>query len=110
MITANERRNQEIEYMSRKREFTLQNLMDEFGISKSTAQRDIGILMSDPYYIPIGSMSGHGGGYCIVGNWRSDHKYLTPIQSELLHRLSAGLQPTDLKVMESILRTFDVPA
>ena len=109
MQAANERRNQITEYISHNRFFTLQNLMDEFGISKRTAQRDIEFLMSEPYYIPIDSMQGNGGGYHVVDGWYASHKYFKPDEADLLHRLTEGLQPKDREIMERILRTFEMP-
>ncbi len=108
MLTANERRSQITEYISNKRFFTLQNLMDEFKISKRTAQRDIEFLCGEPNYIPIDSTQGNGGGYHVADGWYASHKYLKPNQAELLHRLSEGLQPEDKLIMEQILRTFEL--
>ena len=109
MLTANERRNQITEYISKKRIFTLQNLLDEFGTSKRTAQRDIKFLMSESYYIPIDSMQGNGGGYHVADGWYASHKYFKPDEVHLLHRLTEGLQPKDREIMEHILRTFEMP-
>lgn len=109
MLTANERRLQITEYISSKRSFTLQNLVDEFHISKSTAQRDVAILMSEPYYIPLDPVPGKGGGYHVADGWYASKRYLKPDEENLLHRLEEGLSADDLEIMRRILRTYGMP-
>lgn len=82
--------------------------MDEFGISKRTAQRDIEVLMSEPYYIPIDSMQGQWRRH-VADGWYTSHKYFKPDEVDLLYRLTEGLQPKDREIMERIFRTFEMP-
>ncbi len=101
-----------IEYIAANRFFTLQNLMDKFGISKSTAQRDVLTLTAGPYYIPIDSVLGQHGGYRVADGWKPDKNYLNPKQAELLHRLfdSTNMNAEDRETMMSIFRAFEMPA
>lgn len=106
MMTANERRQEIIELMSDRRFENIQNLMNEFGVSRSTIKRDIEIISLS---VPIYSVSGNGGGIRVADGWYSSRRYLKPEQEELLNRLKAGLQPGDEQVMESILAAFAKP-
>lgn len=111
-MSQSERLKMTIEYIAASRFFTLQNLMDEFGISKSTAQRDVLTLTAGPYYIPIDSVLGQHGGYHVADGWKPDKEYLSPKQAELLHRLldTADLNAEDTETMMSIFRAFEMPA
>lgn len=106
MQTANERREAIRNYMSSVRFATLQNLMDEFHVSKSTIRRDIDILTE---YTPLETIQGNGGGIRVADRWYSNRVYMTSKQEDLLKRLSDGLQPEDMEVMESIFAAFVKP-
>ena len=106
MVTANERRQEIIEILSDRRYEKIENLMSEFGVSRSTIKRDIEVLSLS---YPIYSVSGNGGGIRVADGWYSNRRYLKPMQEELLNRLKSGLQPEDMQVMESILAAFAKP-
>lgn len=106
MVTANERRQEIIEILSDRRFEKIENLMSEFGVSRSTIKRDIEVLSLS---YPIYSVSGNGGGIRVADEWYSNRRYLKPAQEELLNRLKSGLQPEDMQVMESILVAFGKP-
>lgn len=106
MVTANERRQEIIEILSDRRFERIENLMSEFGVSRSTIKRDIEVLS---LFYPIYSVSGNGGGIRVADGWYSNRRYLKPAQEELLNHLKSGLQPEDMQVMESILAAFAKP-
>lgn len=106
MQTANERREEIRNFLSDVRFTTLQTLMDKFGVSKSTIRRDIDILTETT---PLETVPGNGGGIRVANGWYSNRRYLTAAQEALLGRLSEGLQPDDLKVMQGILTAFGKP-
>ena len=106
MQTAHERREAIRNYLSNVRFTTLQNLMNEFGVSKSTVRRDIDILTETT---PLETIQGNGGGIRVADGWCVSRRYLTDKQEALLKRISAGLQAEDIKVMESILVAFGKP-
>lgn len=66
--------------------FTLQNLMDEFGYSRSTARREILALQGDPHYIPIIPVRGRGGGYRVDYNWTADKEWFSPEEDVSLRK------------------------
>ena len=106
MMTANERRQEIVEILSDRRFEKIENLMSEFGVSRSTIKRDIETLSLS---YPIYSVSGNGGGIRVAEGWYSSRRYLKPAQEELLTRLKSELQSDDLQVMESILAAFAKP-
>ena len=106
MQSTTERRQQILEYISDNRIVTLQNIMDEFGISRSTAIRDVQLLScSHPIYTHQG---GAGGVYAMEG-WYLSRRYLQDDQEMLLRSILPGLQPKDKKTMEAILAAFAKP-
>ena len=106
MQSTTERRQQILEYISDNRIVTLQNIMDEFSISRSTVKRDIQILScSHPIYTQKG---GAGGVYAMEG-WYLSRRYLHDDQEALLRSLLPGLQPEQAKTMEAILTAFAKP-
>ncbi len=106
MLTANERRQEILDLLSDRRFTTIDQLMNDFNVSRSTIKRDIEILsLSAPIY----SVPGNGGGIRVADEWYSNRRYLKPAQEELLNRLKSGLQPEDMQVIESILAAFAKP-
>ena len=101
-----ERRQQILEYISDNRIVTLQNIMDEFNISKNTAMRDVQLLACSH---PIITIQGHGGGIRAMDGWYLSRRYLHDDQEALLRSLLPGLQPEQQKTMEAILTAFAKP-
>ncbi|MDW7670582.1 MAG: HTH domain-containing protein [Bacillota bacterium] len=100
----NERRNEIIELLCRRRQDTMPNLAAEFSVSVRTIQNDIEILSLS---YPIEAIRGrHGGGVRIADGYTLNRKYLKPMQRELLKRLSRQLSDEDLTVMNSIIKDF----
>ncbi|NGZ76894.1 helix-turn-helix transcriptional regulator [Saccharibacillus alkalitolerans] len=63
-MNKSERLNRMQRYVYRKRVFTLRQLMDEFGISRSTALRDVESL--EAIGLPLYADRGRGGGYRVL--------------------------------------------
>lgn len=106
MQNANERREQIAELISDRRKITLSVLMEQFGISKATAKRDIEILACS---YPIYTQTGGAGGIYAMDGWYIGRRYLHRDQEALLRKLLPGLQPEDQKTMERILTSFAKP-
>lgn len=106
MQSATERRQLILEYISDMRKVTIQNIVDEFDISRATAKRDIE-LISCSY--PIVTENWRGGGIRAMDGWYLSNRYLHDDQEALLRELLTGLQPEQQKTMESILTAFAKP-
>lgn len=106
MQCATERRHQILEYISDHRHVQIQDLMNEFHISDSTARRDVQLLScSYPIYTQT---SGAGGVFAMEG-WYLSRRYLHDDQESLLRSLLPGLQPEDQETMQRILAAFAKP-
>ncbi|OPJ55916.1 helix-turn-helix transcriptional regulator [Alkalithermobacter paradoxus] len=100
----NERRIEIIERLCHRRQDTMANLANEFGVSIRTIKNDIDILSLS---YPIETIRGrHGGGIKITDGYKLNQKYLKPEQVELLKRLSILLSGDDLAIMNSIIKDF----
>ena len=106
MQATTERRQQMLEYISIHRHVQYQDLMDEFHISKKTAQRDVEILSCS---YPIYTRTTYAGGIFAMEEWYASKSYLHDDQEALLRKLLTGLQPEDQKTMQSILDAFAKP-
>ena len=106
MQSALDRRQAITEVLSDRRFETIENLMAEFGVSRSTIKRDLEILGCS---VPIYTVQGNGGGIRVADGWYAGRRYLRSEQEELLCRLMDGLQPDDQRVMQSILASFAKP-
>ena len=106
MRSTAERRMAILEYMCERRHETLENLMFEFDVSRSTIIRDLSELSR---HYPICTRPGNGGGVHIMEGFFLGRKYLNAKQHELLERLSVRLDGDDLKTMKSILKVFSAP-
>ncbi len=106
MRSTAERRMAILEYMCERRHETLENLMFEFDVSRSTIIRDLDELSR---HYPLYTKPGNGGGVHMVEGFFLGRKYLDGKQQELLERLSVRLDGDDLKTMKSILKMFSVP-
>ena len=106
MQNATERRQQILEFISDSRKATLDEIMNAFDISRSTAKRDIQILSCS---YPIITENWRGGGVRAMDGWYASRRYLHDDQEALLRSLLPGLQPEQAKTMEAILTAFAKP-
>lgn len=106
MQSATERRQLILEYISDKRKVTIQNIVDEFEISRATAKRDIELLSCS---YPIVTENWRGGGIRAMDGWYLSNRYLHDDQEALLRKLLDGLQPDEQQTMQSILTVFAKP-
>ena len=106
MQSALDRRQAITEVLSDRRFETIENLMAEFGVSRSTIKRDLEILGCS---VPIYTVQGNGGGIRVADGWYLSKTYLCDEDEEMLRRLLPGLQPEDQKVMQGILASFAKP-
>ena len=103
-MSPNERRQELLEVLCRRRHDTYDNLAREFGISKRTIRYDVEILTLS---YPIETASGRYGGGVKVADWyHSNQKTLSPKQAALLKKLAPSLQGDNLAVMNSIISQF----
>lgn len=103
-MRANERRAAILEILCRRREETMQNLADEFHVTRRTILSDIDELTLS---YPIQTTRGRfGGGVKVADGYYIGRKYLKPSQLQLLQRLAGSLTGSDLSVMNSILSDF----
>ena len=103
----NERRLEIIEILCIRRQETMFNLAQEFGVSERTIKRDIDTLSLS---YPIETIRGNGGGVKIRNGYTLNQKFLKPAQQELLERLRTTLSGQDLAIMESIFNDFALNA
>ena len=106
MQSATERRQLVLEFISDQRKVSMEDIMHEFDISRSTAKRDVQLLSCS---YPIITEDGRAGGVRAMDGWYLSRRYLHEDQEKLLRTLLAGLQPEDQKTMQSILDAFAKP-
>lgn len=103
-MSAMERRQQILDLLCQRRKDTVQNLADELGVCERTIRRDIDALTLS---YPIETVCGRYGGGVKLADWYSQtRRRLSPKQTALLKRLSAGLQGEDRDEMDRILSQF----
>lgn len=106
MRNATERRQFILEILSDRRFETIDNLANEYNVSRSTIKRDIEIIsLSAPIY----TSKGTGGGVYVADGYYISKRYLRPEQEALLLELSNNLQGEEQKIMNTILLTFAKP-
>ena len=106
MQSALDRRQAITEVLSDRRFETIENLMAEFNVSRSTIKRDLEILGCS---VPLYTVQGYGGGIRVADGWYAGRRYLRSEQEELLRDLMDGLQPDQQRIMQSILASFAKP-
>lgn len=106
MQSALDRRQAITEVLSDRRFETIENLMTEFNVSRSTIKRDLEILGCS---VPIYTVAGNGGGIRVADGWYAGRRYLRSEQEDLLRELMDGLQPDQQKIMQGILASFAKP-
>lgn len=103
-MTPSERREAILNVLCKRRQDTIENLANEFGVSVRTIKYDIEELTLAH---PIETVRGrYGGGVKVADGYYIGRKYLKPSQQELLKKLSEQLSGNELEVMNSILRDF----
>ena len=105
-MSAIERRQMILEYLSDYRQATYRELAECFGVSKNTIVTDIEELTCSA---PIFTVAGKYGGIRVADGWYISRRYLHDDQEALLRKLLTGLQPEEQKTMESILTAFAKP-
>lgn len=98
-----ERRMEIFRVLCERRHDTIENLAKEFGVCIRTIKYDVESL-SITY--PIYTVKGPGGGVYIMDGYRSNRSHLTDKQVALLERLKKTLVGEELRIMESIIKTF----
>ena len=103
MISAVDRRITMLEYLCKKRHVKRTELINEFGVSKNTIDRDL-IVLSCTY--PIYTTQGNGGGVHVTDGYYIGREYLKSSQAELLKKLARTLEGVDKQTMRDILDNF----
>jgi DeoR/GlpR family transcriptional regulator of sugar metabolism len=99
-----ERRSAILDAICVRRQDTITNLANEFGVTERTIRSDIEELSCS---YPIKTVRGRYGGGVKIADWyRSYRRTLTSEQAELLMKLAPGLKGRDLEVMNSIISQF----
>lgn len=93
------------DYISVKRQTTLRELTDEFGVSKSTIRRDLDAITATSFFEMV---PGNGGGIRAIDGWYASNHYLTVEQEVFLQGIQE-LQPGQEKIRDSILVAFGRP-
>lgn len=102
----NERRRKIIEILNLRRHDTMQNLANEFGVSRLTIYRDLLILEEDYPFIRV---SGRAGGVAFPDGYCANKQYLSPRQADAIRRNLEVVRPEDRAVFQSILDVFAMP-
>lgn len=107
MQNATERRQLILEFLSDRRQTTINELATEFDVSPRTIRYDIDILTCSA---PIETVTGrYGGGIRVADGWYLSRRYLHDDQEALLRKLMDGLQPDEQQTMQRILTAFAKP-
>ncbi len=106
MQAATERRQLMLEYLCEVRSTTRSKLMQEFKVSKNTVDRDLQILMCS---YPIETSRGTGGGVRIAEGYSLGLKYMSPVQIDLLKRLSETVAGEELAILQGIIKKYSNP-
>ena len=103
MMTANERRQDMLEYLCAVRSTTRDFLAERYKVSKRTIYVDI-LELSCSY--PIYTKAGKGGGIYVEKNYYLHKPLLTKEQQDLLDRLKNTVDKKDADTLESIIEKF----
>ncbi len=106
MQSALERRQEILEVLCERRQESVCNLANEFGVSERTIRRDLELLTLS---YPIYTTQGNGGGVHVTDGYRLGKKYLSDKQTELLERIATRLGGEDFDTMQSIIKKFKEP-
>lgn len=102
----NERRRKIIDILNLRRHDTMQNLANEFGVSRLTIYRDLLILEEDYPFIRV---SGRAGGIAFPDGYCAYKQYLSPRQADAIRRNLEVVRPEDKATFQSILDDFAMP-
>ena len=102
----NERRRRIIEMLNLRRQDTMQNLANEFGVSRLTIYRDL-LVLEESY--PLRHIHGRAGGVALAKGYYLNTQHLTPIQAEAIRRNLDVVSPQDRAIFQSILNDFAWP-
>lgn len=103
-MTAMERREAILDALCVRREEKVNNLAAEFGVSESTIKRDL-LELGCSY--PVETVRGRYGGGVKIADWyHRDRRYLSPVQADLLSRLTTSVEGADLEILTGILKQF----
>lgn len=102
-MTATERRQDMLDFLSFKRHSTTTELCTRYGVSEKTIRRDVEILSAEA---PLYTTQGANGGIHLEDKWYSNQRHMSRAQTEFLQSLCSGLQPEQQEMMNEILRTF----
>ena len=84
----------------------MQNLANEFGVSRLTIYRDLLILEED---YPLIRASGRAGGIAFTDGYCANKCYLSPRQADAVRRNLEVVRPEDRAIFQSILDDFAMP-
>ena len=102
----NERRRRIIEILNLRRQDTMQNLANEFGVSRLTIYRDL-LVLEESYRLR--DIHGRAGGVALPKGYYLNTQHLTPIQAEAIRRNLDVVSPQDRAIFQSILNDFAWP-
>jgi len=103
-VTQTERREAIREYLFSERFANIENLANEFGVSKRTIRYDVEALTC---LYPVETVRGRYGGGVKLADWyHPSRSKLAPEQMALLKKLAPSLNGSDLVVMNSIISQF----
>ena len=103
MQSAIERRQRIVEILNMRRSEQLENLANELNVSKSTIRRDIEVLSCS---YPLNTKQGNGGCIYVEEGFDLYERYLTAKQFEVLEELKVNATEEQVKVLETILKSF----
>lgn len=102
-MAPDDRRQEILDVLYKRRSETMSNLAHEFGVTRQTILADINRLSLSHPEIVVRS-GRYGGGVYIESGFRSDRRGLMPDERELLMKLRDTLQGKDKAVMERLLQ------
>lgn len=106
MTSTADRRMEILDVLIQRRFVKIDELANEFGVSRRTVIRDVQVLSCSH---PILTETGPAGGVKIAEGYRLGMRYLNDEQKSLLEKLSETLTGNELATMQSILKTFSKP-
>lgn len=102
-LKPSERRDAIINVLCDRRQDTISNLAQEFGVSIRTIKYDIEELTLAH---PIETKRGKYGGVRVMDGYHISRKRLKPEQIKLLQKLQTQLTGAELEIMNSIFKDF----
>ena len=98
-----ERRQRIIDILNMRRSEKIDNLANELGVARRTIQYDIEVLSCS---YPIDTKQGNGGCVYVQEGFDLYERYLTEKQFQVLEELKSTVNDEQVKVIESILKSF----